>query len=72
MLPLIALRFGRLTTIKSDGIAKVGSLLMYVRAARFPCNRDMGLQLFRKHLAAVPEVEGKTVKGLLTLIERER
>ncbi|GBG65908.1 hypothetical protein CBR_g54200 [Chara braunii] len=33
---------------------------------------DMGLQLFRKHLASCPEVEKKTVKGLLRLIERER
>eukprot|EP00249_Psilotum_nudum_P024027 c29065_g1_i1 orf=1219-3690(-) len=33
---------------------------------------DMGLQLFRKHLSACPEVEQKTVLGLLRLIEKER
>ncbi|KAK9093469.1 hypothetical protein Syun_028380 [Stephania yunnanensis] len=33
---------------------------------------DMGLQLFRKHLSLCPEVEHKTVTGLLRLIDRER
>ncbi|KAF2305431.1 hypothetical protein GH714_005236 [Hevea brasiliensis] len=33
---------------------------------------DMGLHLFRKHLALSPEVEHKTVTGLLRMIERER
>ncbi|GAB4840631.1 hypothetical protein Ancab_021398 [Ancistrocladus abbreviatus] len=33
---------------------------------------DMGLQLFCKHLSLCPEVEHKTVTGLLRLIERER
>lgn len=33
---------------------------------------DMGLQLFRKHLSSCPEVEHKTVSGLLKLIEKER
>eukprot|EP00850_Spirogloea_muscicola_P010528 SM000062S19914 [mRNA] locus=s62:329855:335359:+ [translate_table: standard] len=33
---------------------------------------DMGLQLFRKHLALVPDVEAKTVTGLLRLVEKER
>ncbi|CAL9077134.1 cullin-4-like [Musa acuminata AAA Group] len=33
---------------------------------------DMGLQLFRKHLALSPEVEHKVVTGLLRLIEKER
>ncbi|GAB2226768.1 hypothetical protein Droror1_Dr00022589 [Drosera rotundifolia] len=33
---------------------------------------DMGLQLFRKHLALCPEVEHKTVTGMLRLIEQER
>jgi cullin-4 len=33
---------------------------------------DMGLQLFRRHLSACPEVESKTVSGLLRLIEKER
>eukprot|EP00252_Welwitschia_mirabilis_P026343 TRINITY_DN8630_c0_g1_i1.p1 TRINITY_DN8630_c0_g1~~TRINITY_DN8630_c0_g1_i1.p1 ORF type:complete len:804 (+),score=179.82 TRINITY_DN8630_c0_g1_i1:191-2602(+) len=33
---------------------------------------DMGLHLFRKHLALNSEVEHKTVSGLLTLIQRER
>ncbi|KAJ6766320.1 CULLIN-4A [Salix purpurea] len=33
---------------------------------------DMGLQLFRKHLSLSPEVEHKTVTGLLRMIERER
>ncbi|OAE23478.1 hypothetical protein AXG93_285s1350 [Marchantia polymorpha subsp. ruderalis] len=33
---------------------------------------DMGLQLFRKHLSSCPEVENKTVSGLLKLIEKER
>eukprot|EP00250_Pteridium_aquilinum_P020559 c24859_g8_i3 orf=217-2634(-) len=33
---------------------------------------DMGLQLFRKHLALCPEVEHKTVTGLLRLVEKER
>ncbi|XP_008225565.1 PREDICTED: cullin-4 [Prunus mume] len=33
---------------------------------------DMGLQLFRKHLSLSPEVEHKTVTGLLRLIEKER
>ncbi|KAJ7544778.1 hypothetical protein O6H91_09G092800 [Diphasiastrum complanatum] len=33
---------------------------------------DMGLQLFRKHLSLCPEVEHKTVTGLLRLIEKER
>ncbi|KAL3702128.1 hypothetical protein R1sor_020150 [Riccia sorocarpa] len=33
---------------------------------------DMGLQLFRKHLSSCPEVEKKTVTGLLKLIEKER
>ncbi|CAK9237113.1 unnamed protein product [Sphagnum troendelagicum] len=33
---------------------------------------DMGLQLFRRHLSACPEVELKTVSGLLRLIEQER
>lgn len=46
--------------------------VVFLTSCAFHAYRDMGLQLFRKHLAAVPEVEGKTVKGLLTLIERER
>lgn len=33
---------------------------------------DMGLQLFRKHLALASEVEHKTVFGLLKMIESER
>jgi cullin-4 len=33
---------------------------------------DMGLQLFRLNLSACPEVESKTVSGLLRLIEKER
>ncbi|XP_002972211.2 cullin-4 [Selaginella moellendorffii] len=33
---------------------------------------DMGLQLFRKHLTSCPEVEHKTVTGILRLIEKER
>ncbi|KAL5977485.1 Cullin-4 [Asimina triloba] len=33
---------------------------------------DMGLQLFRKHLSSAPEVEHKTVTGLLRLIAKER
>ncbi|KAE8720011.1 Cullin-4B [Hibiscus syriacus] len=33
---------------------------------------DMGLQLFRKHLSLAPEVEHKTVTGLLRMIESER
>eukprot|EP00245_Coleochaete_scutata_P015265 TRINITY_DN6730_c1_g2_i1.p1 TRINITY_DN6730_c1_g2~~TRINITY_DN6730_c1_g2_i1.p1 ORF type:complete len:826 (+),score=198.29 TRINITY_DN6730_c1_g2_i1:104-2581(+) len=33
---------------------------------------DMGLQLFRKHLAACPEVERTAVAGLLCLIQKER
>ncbi|MBA0626959.1 hypothetical protein Godav_004523 [Gossypium davidsonii] len=33
---------------------------------------DMGLQLFRKHLSMAPEVEHKTVTGLLRMIEGER
>jgi cullin-4 len=33
---------------------------------------DMGLQLFRCHLSVCPEVELKTVSGLLCLIEQER
>ncbi|GKV36953.1 hypothetical protein SLEP1_g45035 [Rubroshorea leprosula] len=33
---------------------------------------DMGLQLFRRHLALSAEVEHKTVTGLLRMIERER
>nr|CAB3492963.1 unnamed protein product [Digitaria exilis] len=33
---------------------------------------DMGLQLFRKHLSLSPEIEHKTVTGLLRLIESER
>ncbi|KAL3520226.1 hypothetical protein ACH5RR_018375, partial [Cinchona calisaya] len=33
---------------------------------------DMGLQLFRKHLCLAPEVEHKTVFGLLKMIESER
>ncbi|KAH7839521.1 hypothetical protein Vadar_005284 [Vaccinium darrowii] len=33
---------------------------------------DMGLQLFRKHLALAGEVEHKTVFGLLKMIESER
>ncbi|GAB2279869.1 hypothetical protein Dimus_014505 [Dionaea muscipula] len=33
---------------------------------------DMGLQIFRKHLALHPEVEHKTVTGMLRLIEQER
>ncbi|KAF9672540.1 hypothetical protein SADUNF_Sadunf11G0052800 [Salix dunnii] len=33
---------------------------------------DMGLQLFRKHLTLSPEVEHKTVTGILRMIERER
>ncbi|XP_078436854.1 cullin4 isoform X2 [Wolffia australiana] len=33
---------------------------------------DMGLLLFRKHLALFTEVEHKTVTGLLRLIEKER
>ncbi|CAN6553359.1 unnamed protein product [Malus baccata var. baccata] len=33
---------------------------------------DMGLQLFRKHLSLSPEVEHKTVTGLLRMIEKER
>ncbi|KAJ1430596.1 Winged helix-like DNA-binding domain superfamily [Sesbania bispinosa] len=33
---------------------------------------DMGLQLYRKHLSLSPEVENKTVTGLLRMIESER
>ncbi|GLC45097.1 hypothetical protein PLESTB_001467900 [Pleodorina starrii] len=33
---------------------------------------DMGLALFRGHLAARPEIKHRTVEGLLELIERER
>ncbi|KAL5209221.1 hypothetical protein ABZP36_004844 [Zizania latifolia] len=33
---------------------------------------DMGLKLFRKHLSLSPEIEHKTVTGLLRLIESER
>ncbi|KAE8708845.1 Cullin-4 [Hibiscus syriacus] len=33
---------------------------------------DMGLQLFRRHLSLAPEVEHKTVTGLLRMIEGER
>lgn len=33
---------------------------------------DMGLQIFRTHLARRPEVARKAVEGLLTLIETER
>lgn len=33
---------------------------------------EMGLQLFRKHLSLAPEVEQRTVKGLLSMIEKER
>ncbi|MBA0723853.1 hypothetical protein Golax_004397 [Gossypium laxum] len=33
---------------------------------------DMGLQLFRKHLSLAPEVDHKTVTGLLRMIESER
>eukprot|EP00271_Cylindrocystis_brebissonii_P008559 TRINITY_DN22947_c0_g1_i1.p1 TRINITY_DN22947_c0_g1~~TRINITY_DN22947_c0_g1_i1.p1 ORF type:complete len:827 (-),score=185.08 TRINITY_DN22947_c0_g1_i1:668-3148(-) len=33
---------------------------------------DLGLDLFRKHLERLPEVEGKTIAGLLGLIEQER
>ncbi|KAH7426369.1 hypothetical protein KP509_11G098900 [Ceratopteris richardii] len=33
---------------------------------------DMGLQLFCKHFEACPDVENKTVTGLLRLIEKER
>ncbi|XP_074269581.1 cullin-4-like [Silene latifolia] len=33
---------------------------------------DMGLQLYRKHLCLCPEVEHKTVTGLLRMIEKER
>ncbi|KQK12851.1 cullin-4 [Brachypodium distachyon] len=33
---------------------------------------DMGLQLFRKHVSLSPEIEHKTVTGLLRLIESER
>ncbi|XP_012455400.1 cullin-4 [Gossypium raimondii] len=33
---------------------------------------DMGLQLFCKHLSLAPEVEHKTVTGLLRMIESER
>lgn len=33
---------------------------------------DMGLRLFRKHLAAHPTVQSTTVTGLLQLIESER
>ncbi|GIL70584.1 hypothetical protein Vretimale_3704 [Volvox reticuliferus] len=33
---------------------------------------DMGLALFRVHLASRPEIQQRTVEGLLELIERER
>ncbi|CAH2078668.1 unnamed protein product [Thlaspi arvense] len=33
---------------------------------------EMGLQLFRKHLSLAPEVEQRTVTGLLSMIENER
>ncbi|PNH08922.1 Cullin-4 [Tetrabaena socialis] len=33
---------------------------------------DMGLALFRAHLAARPEIKLRTVEGLLELVERER
>lgn len=33
---------------------------------------DTGLQLFRKHLLNLPEVQERTITGLLQLIERER
>lgn len=33
---------------------------------------DMGLELFRLYLQGLPEVQGKTVTGILTLVERER
>eukprot|EP00026_Physarum_polycephalum_P002994 Phypoly_transcript_03003.p1 GENE.Phypoly_transcript_03003~~Phypoly_transcript_03003.p1 ORF type:complete len:794 (-),score=172.71 Phypoly_transcript_03003:221-2440(-) len=33
---------------------------------------DMGLQLFRTHIAVHPDIERKTVHGILTLIEKDR
>ena len=33
---------------------------------------DMGLQLFRKHLSLSPDVEHKTLTGLLRMVETER
>jgi len=32
----------------------------------------MGLQIFRKHLSLSPEVQHKTVTGLLRMIDSER
>ncbi|KAK1308674.1 Cullin-4 [Acorus calamus] len=44
----------------------------YVKQTQNVCSLwDMGLQLFRKHLSLSPEVEHKTVTGLLRLIEKE-
>lgn len=34
--------------------------------------RDMGLELFRRHIILNPVVQNKTVDGLLLLIEQER
>lgn len=45
----------------------------YVKQTPSVCSLwEMGLQLFRKHLSLSPEVERKTLTGLLSLIEKER
>lgn len=33
---------------------------------------DMGLQLFRVHIAVHPDIERKTVNAILSLIEKDR
>lgn len=35
-------------------------------------NRDMGLDLYRKHIMSNDVVQTRTVEGLLLLIEKER
>jgi len=54
------------------GIALLLDVKYVKNVANICSGWDMGLQLFRKHLSLSPEIEHKTVTGLLRLIESER
>jgi cullin-4 len=61
-----------------DQMLRIRSIALYldrtyvIQASNARSLWDMGLQLFRKHLALCSEVEQKTVNGLLKVIEKER
>lgn len=61
-----------------DQILKIRDIALYLdrtyvkQSSNVRSLWDMGLQLFRKHLSLSPEVQHRTVTGLLRMIESER